>query len=396
LPRRRPRSRRWGEQLFIGASPYVSGLCYSIFRVEPYRDCPFGCVYCYRNWYSLSGGARQVRDYERAVVEVDSLGLTPIPFRLSTLTEPFQPLEEERKLSLQVLRISLRHRYPLIINTKSDLIGRDPWRALLIQLGEEGLVVVQISLSHVDEKLSDIEPGVPSPRRLLNVASYLAERDVPVVIRYQPLIPGLSDTEEALEKAAELFSEAGVKHVVAEYLRTYEENLRFFESLARDKDVYGEKWEYYGIRGEKGPLKPPLKYRRAKMAALREVLTKRGISFATCKEGFFDLHTAPDCCGMYLLRVKILMRPTLAEAYRLVVSRGPLSLEEVRDELTHMRGYASGSRVDVYPRPLRKGLKWHERVLFLIMQDDEQLTKVTPLLVFKDGKLILRRPLQPA
>lgn len=386
--KRRPGRRRWGENLFIGASPYVSGLCYSIFRVEPYAGCPMGCVYCYTRWYPSRGGSQQVWDFERAASEVYSAGLVPVPFRLSTLTEPFQPLEEERKLSLKVLKVALRTRYPLIVNTRSALISRDPWRALLQQLGEEGLVVLQVSVSTLSEKHRVLEPKTPSPRDLLSAASKLVERGVPLVVRYEPLIPGLSDVESEAERAFEAFAEAGAEHVIVEFLRIERDKLGFFENIALDTVPYSLRWETYSIEKEEGPVKPPLDYRRGKARMLRDLATKKGLTFATCKEGFFDLHTSPECCGVYLLGVRHLLRPTLAEVYRMVRERGSMNAQRVINELKRMPGWVAGSRVDAYPRPLRKGLRWHENVLASMLRSG-QAARVTPLLKFEDGVISL-------
>ncbi|KSW12127.1 hypothetical protein CF15_05000 [Pyrodictium occultum] len=41
------------EWLEIGIKPssYISSLCYSVFRLEPFTGCVFDCLYCYARWY---------------------------------------------------------------------------------------------------------------------------------------------------------------------------------------------------------------------------------------------------------------------------------------------------------------------------------------------------------
>jgi len=330
-----------------------------------------------------------VWDFERAATEVVSSGLTPVPFRLSTLTEPFQPAEEEKRLSLRILKTALRLKYPLIVNTKSTLIAKDPWRALFQELSEEGLVVLQVSVSTLGPAHEKLEPKAPSPQELLDAASKLADRGVPLVVRYQPLIPGLSDVESEVEKAFEAFVEAGAKHVVVEYLRIEEEALEFYRELALDKKPYELAWKTYSMEPGKGPIKPPLSYRREKIAIMRDIASKKGLTFATCKEGLFDAHTSPECCGAHLLGVRHLLRPTLAEVYRLVAREGPMEVLRIMSALRRMPGWAAGSRIDVYPRPIRKGLRWHENVLRSMMENG-QVSRVTPLLELRDGLIVPR------
>ncbi len=389
LLRRGESRKRWGEGLFIQPTPYISGLCYSVFRVEPYIECGFDCIYCYRRWYTVKGGIKQVWDFERAAAEVRSAGLISVPFRISTLTDPFQPAEEKEKLTLKILEIAARYGYPVVLNTRSTLIAREPWRGRILELAHRGLLILQVSISTITDEWKKLEPNAPPPDEVLNVAGKLAEKDVPLVIRYQPLVPGLSDVDEIAEKAMERFNEVGVQHVIVEYLRTDENALPFYEKIAIDKKPYKSKWEYYGVGGEKGPIKPPIEYRLRKIKVIGELARKKGLKFATCKEGLFSVHTAPDCCGFYLLEARHILRPTLAEAYNIIKQSGSISLEKLRLEIQHLRGFLSGSRVDAYPRPIRKGLRWHEKVFLKILGDKIQLEKVTQELKLKDGELIL-------
>ena len=387
--RSRRRRRRWGEGLLIQPTPYISGLCYSVFRVEPYAECSFACTYCYRRWYAVRGGVRQVWDFERAAAEVRSSGLFPVPFRVSTLTDPLQPIEEKEKLTLKILEIAERYDYPIVLNTRSTLIGKEPWRGRILELAQRGLLVLQISVSTITDEWKKLEPNAPPPEEVLDAAGRLAERGVPLVIRYQPLIPGLSDVDEIAERAAERFSEVGAQHVVVEYLRIEEHALNFYEKLATSNKPYRLKWEFYGVHSGRGPVKPPLNYREQRIKAISEIMRKKGLKFATCKEGFFSVHSSPDCCGFYLLGARYIVRPTLAEVYRIVRESGSLGVEELLLRLLHLRGFLSGSRIDAYPRPIRKGLRWHENVLQKVLRDKVQLEKVTSELKLKNGKITL-------
>lgn len=387
--RSRRRRRRWGEGLLIQPTPYISGLCYSVFRVEPYAECSFACTYCYRRWYAVRGGVRQVWDFERAAAEVRSSGLVPVPFRVSTLTDPLQPIEEKEKLTLKILEIAERYDYPIVLNTRSTLISKEPWRGRILELAQRGLLVLQISVSTITDEWKKLEPNAPPPEEVLDAAGRLAERGVPLVIRYQPLIPGLSDVDEIAERATERFSEVGAQHVVVEYLRIEEHALNFYEKLATSNEPYRLKWESYGVHSGRGPVKPPLNYREQRIKAISEIMRKKGLKFATCKEGFFSVHSSPDCCGFYLLGTRYIVRPTLAEVYRIVREGGSLGVEELLLRLLHLRGFLSGSRIDAYPRPIRKGLRWHENVLQKVLRDKAQLEKVTSELKLKNGKITL-------
>ncbi|MFX7374067.1 radical SAM protein, partial [Acinetobacter baumannii] len=81
---------------------------------------------------------------------------------LGANTDPYQPLERERRLTRQVLEVLLRFRHPLTIVTKGSLILRD--LDLLRELAEQNLVAVMISLTTLDDELKRIlEPRAAAP-----------------------------------------------------------------------------------------------------------------------------------------------------------------------------------------------------------------------------------------
>ena len=177
-------------ELVINVSNIISPLCYSIIRVEPYDTCSFNCVYCYTQWYwQRSHGYPKVRviaikEFLALAKKIYEKSLKPIPARLSTLIDPFQQVEKQKKASLRILKIALKYEYPLLINTKSSLLVRDPWNRVISSLADKGLIVVQFSLSVLDEgKASILEPLAPRVKERLQAMRVLAEQGIPVVLR---------------------------------------------------------------------------------------------------------------------------------------------------------------------------------------------------------------------
>ena len=84
------------EDLVINVSNHISSLCYSVLRFEPYGECEYKCLYCYARWYR-GGRVSSFRAFLKLARRVNEMKLKPIPVRLSTLVEPFQPVEGEAK-----------------------------------------------------------------------------------------------------------------------------------------------------------------------------------------------------------------------------------------------------------------------------------------------------------
>lgn len=384
----------------INVSNIISAFCYSLVRVEPYTACSHKCIYCYVRWripnsQKVDPCPEAIKVFSIIARKLRLSGVKPIPARLSTLSDPFQPHEAKFKLSLKVLNVALREGYPIIVNTKGTLISEEPWLRMLKDLASEKLVIVQASLSSMnDETARIIEPYAPRPNARLKTLEKLSAKDIPVAVRLSPYIPGLT-LKPSPERVVEALSEARVRHVIVEPLRIEAAEAPGFFSLLGLKRP---PMEAYSLRLEDGIpplLKPHLKARLPEYLTLRDLLRDHGISFATCKEGLFSLHTAEDCCGIYMLK-GCAMRPTLYELY-LKAGRQHPSIRQIMEVFSSLpQRYVFGERLKAYPRILRKPLKSHEKKLIRILASPEILQRLTPeLLVEGDGRLKAKPILQP-
>jgi len=238
--------------LVINVSCIISSLCYSILRIEPYTTCPYECIYCYGRWYRPSGLLEPQPQYElvslfkKVARKLGKVRVSTIPFRLSTLIEPLQPVEERYKLSLKIMKTHLKNKIPLILSTKSMLFTKDEWFRLLVDLSSKNLVLLQVTLVTLDKKLQNIlEPRAPSIEDRIEAIDKVAKEGVPVVIRYQPIIPELVEYEA--KDVFKLVKSLQVKHVILEFLRCTRDELDFYANLALVKEVYNELWESYSL-----------------------------------------------------------------------------------------------------------------------------------------------------
>ena len=173
--------------------------------VNPYRGCEHGCIYCYARPSHGTLGLSPGLDFEtRLFVKPDVVrllreelaapGYRPQPIYLSGVTDCYQPLEREHRLTRGIVELLLKTRHPVGIVTKSALVVRD--LDLLVPLAERGLVQVFVSVTALDAELARrLEPRTAMPRRRLDTIRRLARAGVPVGIMIAPLIPGLNDHE---------------------------------------------------------------------------------------------------------------------------------------------------------------------------------------------------------
>ncbi|MEM2593992.1 MAG: hypothetical protein QXV96_03685, partial [Candidatus Bathyarchaeia archaeon] len=117
------------------------------------------------------------------------------------------------------------------------------------------------------------------------------------------------------------------------------------------------------------------KWRLKAYARVKELCDRYGLEFSTCKEGFYNYHTARNCCGMHHLEDgKYLLRPTLSEAWAYYEKRGVIPrFDEFASELADI--YLFGERIRQYPRELRKKILSHEKILREVLDERRDMIK---------------------
>ena len=175
------------------------------YSINPYRGCEHGCSYCYarptHEYLGMSAGL----DFEtKIVVKDDAVKLLrdflarpawkAKPMMMSGVTDPYQPIERERKITRGILQLMLDCKHPISVITKNALVQRDT--DLLASLAKDNLVHVAISITTMDRQLARVmEPRTSSPDARFRAIKTLADANVPVRIMTAPVIPGLNDHE---------------------------------------------------------------------------------------------------------------------------------------------------------------------------------------------------------
>lgn len=183
--------------------------------INPYRGCEHGCIYCFARpnhaYVDLSPGLdfeTKIFVKENAVAALRKDLARPSyrcsPICIGTATDPYQPVEAERRITRGILELLLECRHPLTLITKNQLVTRDI--DLLSELARQSLVKVLVSVTTLDNQTKRwLEPRTSSGEARLRAVAALREAGVPVGVLVAPLIPWINDheTEQILERAAQ-------------------------------------------------------------------------------------------------------------------------------------------------------------------------------------------------
>ncbi len=223
--------------------------------------CSFNCLYCFANYFRttlyssffdqvqplrtidadaflarlgalMDGGAQGGQSAERRALDLR------VPIRIGVRFENFIPKERKVGTALRVLRFLAERGYPVIVDTKSTLVGEDEYLRALAD--NAGGAVVQFSLSSGDDAfLREIEPGAPLASERFEALRRLNEAGVRGVARIEPFLPFLADSEEWARNYVGRCREAGVGYVCWDafsYSCANEHTRRLFHQRGLDFD----------------------------------------------------------------------------------------------------------------------------------------------------------------
>ena len=139
---------------------------------------------------------------------------------LGTNTDPYQWVEGRYKLMPGIWEAFRDFRNPCSVLTKSPLLLRD--LDLMKEVAEVAPITASLSVPTLDEKAwRATEPHTPNPRARLEAVAELNRAGIPAGVLIAPLMPGINDAPEQVERILELCAEAGAVHVggIALHLR---------------------------------------------------------------------------------------------------------------------------------------------------------------------------------
>jgi DNA repair photolyase len=187
--------------------------------INPYRGCEHGCIYCFarptHEYLGFSAGL----DFESRIMvkrdaprlleaELSSPKWEPQLLMMSGVTDCYQPIERELKITRGCLEVLTKFRNPVAILTKNRLVTRDI--DILSELAGHNAVVVNLSITTLDVDLQRIlEPRTSIPSARLDAVAQLRAAGIPVGVMVAPVILGINDHE--IPKIVEACGNAGAQ-----------------------------------------------------------------------------------------------------------------------------------------------------------------------------------------
>ena len=255
------------------------------FTLNPYSGCSFGCAYCYAAFFSRDVERRDSWGYWVNVKEnaADLLAqrkagtLDGKLIYMSSVTDPYQPVERELGLTRRLLEIMAeRHKPRLVVQTRSPDVVRDCDLFRQIK-ANGGLVQVNMTVTTDDEDIRrTFEPFCPANPVRLRAISQVQSAGVEACITMTPLL---------LVSSPYSFADSLITTGVPKFIaQPFHFNRGKFVATTQDKafDLMAEK-----LGCDRASFKDEyLEHYRIVFEVLQDTLHEQGLELGEGKEGF--------------------------------------------------------------------------------------------------------------
>lgn len=224
--------------------------------VNCYTGCTHACVYCYARFMKRFTGHEEpwgqfldIKINAPDILAKEVKRRAPGHIFMSSVCDAYQPAEKRYQLTRQCLKILIDAGFHPGILTKSKLVTRD----FDILEGHTNCDV-GCTLTTMDEQLRfRIEPGASPTRERIAALEESCSRGISTWAFLGPFMPGLSDTDEALDSLISAVSQLPFAHMHADKLnprpgvwnavvpllkRHYPDLLDYYRKLFFDQDEY--------------------------------------------------------------------------------------------------------------------------------------------------------------
>ncbi|MEM0043813.1 MAG: radical SAM protein [Sulfolobales archaeon] len=216
-----------------------SGLPEYDYSLNPYIGCQHGCLYCYAQ--DMTRGEAGERWGEVVYVKINLIDVLRREVRIlkrgvvgmSTITDPYIPIEAFYKLSRRSIEILASNSFRISIQTKSPLILRD----LDLLTTYRDRIDVGFTITTLDPDLKRlIEPKTTHPMAIERALRKISSSGISTWIFIGPIIPRINDKLEDIRRIIELARETK-SEVIIDLFRERERGLKALEKNLGSEEI---------------------------------------------------------------------------------------------------------------------------------------------------------------
>lgn len=170
--------------------------------INPYIGCEFGCIYCYACFMKKFTGHRDpwgqfvdVKINAATLLQKEIAKKQKDQVWLSGVCDPYQPSEKRYKLTRSCLKLLVENDWPVVIQTKSDLVLRDMDIIKQSQSCEVGFTITTVN----DSIRKLFEPKAPPVTERIRALHTLKNAGITTYAMIAPMLPDCEKLIDLLE-----------------------------------------------------------------------------------------------------------------------------------------------------------------------------------------------------
>jgi DNA repair photolyase len=223
------------------------------YTMNLYRGCQHQCIYC-----DSRSECYRIENFADVLVKVNAIDLLKkeLPRKrvkgtigTGSMSDPYLPLEAERRLTRQALEVIAQQQFPVHVITKSDRVTRD---IDLLREISRIYAAVSFTITTADDDLGKkLEPGAPIVSRRLVAMQQLAEAGIMTGVMLMPVLPFLEDNADNIAAIVTRAHECGASYILAAFGMTLRDRQRAYYYAQLDRLFPGLRPQYerrYGQR----------------------------------------------------------------------------------------------------------------------------------------------------
>ena len=194
-------------------------ICDMPLRFDTYKGCSHACEYCFVKFKTdiskiqNDESAKTLLNFinkRRNGEVIEKIFDYDIPLHWGGVSDPFQPIELERRNSYECLKVFAATKYPFVISTKNAIVARPEYIELLKQCN------CAVQFSAIGSSYDDFEKGASAFNERIEAMKKISDIGIRVIVRAQPMLPKM---EKELIDNLKLFKEAGVHGLIIEFMK---------------------------------------------------------------------------------------------------------------------------------------------------------------------------------
>lgn len=223
------------------------------YTMNIYKGCCHGCIYC-----DSRSRCYGVIEFDRVKAKKDALKLLQKELSskqkkgiigCGSMSDPYNPFEEELRLTRGSLELMHDYGFGVDITTKSPLVVRDI--DILQNIKTHSPVICGITIITGDDALSKkIEPNAACSTERFKALKALADAGIYCGVLLTPILPHITDTEENITYIIHKAKEAGARFIYPTMGVTLRDNQREYFYSQLDKKFPGLREVYVKEYGE--------------------------------------------------------------------------------------------------------------------------------------------------